>query len=92
VVDGCGLTSLESGFNHAVFVIRPRLASIHVTEVHFHSRDLTIEMVERVLHHLFEIGRAAFAPVNVFVRADLDMHFRSFVIQPCIKPAMAWQN
>ena len=74
VCDGCGLTTLEPGLDHAVFVIWPVLAGVQITQVDFHPGDLIAEMNERVLHRSLDVGCESIATGYIFVGTDLDVH------------------
>ena len=82
VRDRCGLALLESSLDHAAFIILPGLASVFISKVDFHPRDLIAEMDERVLHQLFDMGGETITPAYVPVRADLDVHIQSFRKSP----------
>lgn len=54
--DGRGLSSLKSGFDHAVLIILTALAGVCVTQVNFDPCDLIAEMDKCILHQLFGVG------------------------------------
>jgi hypothetical protein len=76
MLDGRGLTSFESGLDHAVLIILTGLTGICVTEVDFNSRDLIAEVDKGVLHQPIDMVCEGITPAYIIVRTDLDVHIR----------------
>ena len=76
--DGCRLASFEAGLDHALLVVRARLAGVQIAEVNLNARDVFGEVGESMLHYLFGMADEGVVAVDAVVRPDLDMHAWSF--------------
>jgi hypothetical protein len=74
MLDGRGLTSFESGLDHAVLIILTGLTGICVAEVDFNSRDLIAKVDKGVLHQPFDMVCEGFTPVDAVVCTNFDVH------------------
>jgi len=69
-----GLVTFESCFQHAVLFLGASCAGAGITEVHFNSGDMAVEMGQLLLNQIRDKVREGFTPINGVVRTHFDVH------------------